>query len=527
MTHFRWKFPDIAFFTTLALLLALMPLLSFDFGITWDEYFHQAYGKKVLRFYTSGFTNDSAMRYFVMHLYGGFYDLLTTLVVKALRVFYEYDVRHMVNAAFGWLAVFSAGMLARKLFNAWAGLAAVLLLVITPRFFAHCMNNPKDIPFAAMFMLSLYALSFVREHYPYVNRKNCLFMIGAIALTLNIRVGGLLLLAYAGGWLSVQMFFDRKALDCSRLLRVGGVFAGCCVLTITLGTLFWPWALQNPLVRPFQALREMGHFPAEFLELFQGQIINTLHLPWHYSLTWLGITLPLGFITLFALSPLLLAKTPQRRAGYALLVATLFPIAYVIATHAVLYNATRHLLFIYAPMAVLAAGSVARLLEMGKRRKIWWVLTVCVAVAGFYHPLLFQLREHPNQIVYFNQLIGGTKAAFNRYDLDYWGNSYKQGVDILNDMAVKHGRPIHFTAGMAGHVAAQYAQRFPMLFPKEFGQGDFHLELVLGIDMQPLFSEGKVLSTLEVDSAPILLIKQDVVVPPKKEASATTTPENW
>ena len=66
-----------------------------------------------------------------------------------------------------------------------------------------------------------------------------------------------------------------------------------------------------------------------------------------------------------------------------------------------------------------------------------------------------------------------------------------------------------------------------MLFPKEFGQGDFHLELVLGIDMQPLFSEGKVLSTLEVDSAPILLIKQDVVVPPKKEASATTTPENW
>ena len=207
MTHFRWKFPDIAFFTTLALLLALMPLLSFDFGITWDEYFHQAYGKKVLRFYTSGFTNDSAMRYFVMHLYGGFYDLLTTLVVKALRVFHEYDVRHMVNAAFGWLAVFSAGMLARKLFNAWAGLAAVLLLVITPRFFAHCMNNPKDIPFAAMFMLSLYALSFMRERYPYVNRKNCLFMIGAIALTLNIRVGGLLLLAYAGGWLSVQMFF--------------------------------------------------------------------------------------------------------------------------------------------------------------------------------------------------------------------------------------------------------------------------------------------------------------------------------
>jgi hypothetical protein len=42
-------------------------------------------------------------------------------------------------------------------------------------------------------------------------------------------------------------------------------------------------------------------------------------------------------------------------------------------------------------------------------------------------PLVFQARNHPNQIVYFSPLMGGPKSAFARYDMDYWGKQRAAG----------------------------------------------------------------------------------------------------
>jgi hypothetical protein len=38
---------------------------------------------------------------------------------------------------------------------------------------------------------------------------------------------------------------------------------------------------------------------------------------------------------------------------------------------------------------------------------------------------------HPDQYVYYNALTGGVKGAENRFELDYWGNSYAEAVDLL------------------------------------------------------------------------------------------------
>jgi hypothetical protein len=38
---------------------------------------------------------------------------------------------------------------------------------------------------------------------------------------------------------------------------------------------------------------------------------------------------------------------------------------------------------------------------------------------------------HPFQCVYFNRAIGGLQGADGRYETDYWGNSYKEGVEWL------------------------------------------------------------------------------------------------
>ena len=59
--------------------------------------------------------------------------------------------------------------------------------------------------------------------------------------------------------------------------------------------------------------------------------------------------------------------------------------------------------------------------------------------AGLASVLIFDIRFHPNQGVYFNFLVGGPRGAFTRYDMDYWGNCVLQAVEWAVDTARASG----------------------------------------------------------------------------------------
>jgi hypothetical protein len=44
---------------------------------------------------------------------------------------------------------------------------------------------------------------------------------------------------------------------------------------------------------------------------------------------------------------------------------------------------------------------------------------------------------HPQEYVFFNQAAGGLAGAAANYETDYWGNSYREAVNIL----VRHVQP--------------------------------------------------------------------------------------
>jgi hypothetical protein len=56
--------------------------------------------------------------------------------------------------------------------------------------------------------------------------------------------------------------------------------------------------------------------------------------------------------------------------------------------------------------------------------------------------MAFNVRAHPNQIVYFNELVGGPRGAMGRYDLDYWGNCLLEAVDWTAAAARAARRPV-------------------------------------------------------------------------------------
>jgi hypothetical protein len=45
------------------------------------------------------------------------------------------------------------------------------------------------------------------------------------------------------------------------------------------------------------------------------------------------------------------------------------------------------------------------------------------------------LRLHPYEYIYYNSFAGGVQGASRRYELDYWGTSYREAASYLNEYA--------------------------------------------------------------------------------------------
>ena len=50
----------------------------------------------------------------------------------------------------------------------------------------------------------------------------------------------------------------------------------------------WPWAHQNVLWNPIQAIRVATAFPALFPVLFEGAYVLSNELPWYYLIKMIG-----------------------------------------------------------------------------------------------------------------------------------------------------------------------------------------------------------------------------------------------
>ena len=427
----------IAFWGLAAALLPTMVLASFYFGVTWDEKSRHHYGELVWDFYT-GARGMEAFPETGGHLYGGLFDVLA---VAAERVFpgNRYEIRHVIGAIFGWLGIVYAGRLAGRFFGAWSAVITLVLLAPSPRFFGDAMNNPKDLPFAAVSVVSLYYISLMSPRWPYLSFGTAVKIAVPVALALSIRAGALLYAGYAG-MLAGAFFLAERTYDWRRLLNLSLRLLGLLAAVLVMGTVAWPWAQQNPFIRPIIGLLGFSNFDYGGMVLFRGVEYVASELPWTYVPTWLAISTPP-----VVLVGVLLSLAPQpagvRWPRAALWFIVLLPIAIVVLRGSTIYDGIRHLLFIYPPLVLIAASGWAVWLSsaVGPRRRL--VAGVLLAI-GLADVLIFNVRAFPNQIVYFNQLVGGPKGAFLRYDMDYWGNCLLEAVDWSAALARRSGQPV-------------------------------------------------------------------------------------
>lgn len=153
------------FAATAAAISIVMPWLPADYGITWDEPARFANGSLVVSFYrgelrAADFPDDGS------RLYGGLFDV-TAYAVHQLAGSDVWVTRHRVNAAFGAIGIVATGLFAATLLTPSAGTLAMILMALSPRYFGHAMNNPKDIPFAALCMVALLSFLLLRREPPF------------------------------------------------------------------------------------------------------------------------------------------------------------------------------------------------------------------------------------------------------------------------------------------------------------------------------------------------------------------------
>ncbi|MBC7553178.1 MAG: glycosyltransferase family 39 protein [Taibaiella sp.] len=483
---------------SLVVIVILMTVMSFSYGLSGDEVDMNEYGKAILKYFTTlggdqtvfnmpqEFNRDGVIQY-----YGGFFDIVCAIANKVSPLG-QYATRHMLNAWAGFLAIFFAARIAGMAFSKQAAVLCAWLMFLSPFFLGHAMNNPKDIPFATAYIASIYCIINLFRHLPKPRIKDYVYAILSIGITIDVRVGGILLIPYlfvfAAIVFVIRQCFQGQATAPKDWIKPLAIVA---VLGYLAGSLFWPYGQKNPISNPLTALHEMSNFKVSILQLFEGTKVPSSELPANYLIKSFIITnsyVLLAGLILMAFFLWGARKRPMAAVIYFVVFTGLFPIFYIIYSKANVYHSWRHVMFAFPSLAIAAAGG-------------WHYFTVYlaqknfkygIAVAGLLliEPVLFIAGTFPNTVCYYNGFAGGVEGAYSNYEMDYYYNSVKQDAEWLKTNVIAKMKPTDtLVIGCnAAHLLSKYLTeyknvrvdyvRFRERNQKQWDYSVFHIALI-------------------------------------------------
>ncbi|MCP3958617.1 MAG: hypothetical protein GY719_12260 [bacterium] len=431
-----------------AVLLAWCGAALDQYNVTWDEALGDFFfGQRYLSFFTSfdpvylDFRADPYPEDHVPDLRRSpfrtrpweHYPVASTLAAACSNVLSgwlglldPFDGFHAANLLLAGVLAWVFYRFCERRHGALAATAAVVLLFSSPRVFAHLMANVKDFPLMVFFTLA--AVVFARAWESGSTRG--LLAAGVLwGLALGTKVNALFLPAIPLGLLVLggvpEPWKGRRG-------RWLWTLAGAGALGVMVMFVVWPYLWADPLGRMAENLRfVVFREDSTRLESF-APVVQAI---------WL--TTPPAFLALFAVGLIPCLKAAWTRDRHALL--PLVWIAAVLARYlvprAVNYDGVRHFLELFPAMAIVAGVGVAWLAKHASnalRRFGARPVRIAILVLALLPGAWTLLRTHPFQLAYWNAFAGGYAGA-RANDLpqacDYWGTSYRLGLEWLNTNA--------------------------------------------------------------------------------------------
>jgi hypothetical protein len=414
-----------------------------DYGISWDEEFQWRQNGEIN--YNYIFHNDrKALLDGNEKYHGPAFELILVLVQKALHLSDSRDVffaRHLVTFLTFFTGVIFFYFLCKRVFKSWKiALTGCIFLVLSPRIFADSFYNSKDPIFLVLFIISMYAFLVYHEKPTY---KNAILYALACAFTIDTRILGIILPLISFGFIGAE-FISNTITKAKDRFHYGSLLIFITML-IVFTILFWPVLWKDPIFHFMAAFAEMSKYNWGGMVLYQGEYIKATQLPWHYLPVWIGISTPIPYLLLFPVGLFFIVKQIctghgnfiiEKQKQLLVLVVFFLPLLMVIILKSPVYDAWRHVFFIYPAFVLIVLYGVQYVYQRIKWKIIVVALLTCVI--GFYLFLLIHL--HPYQNVYFNFLAGkNMKEVKRNFELDYYGVSSKQALEYIlkNDPSVK------------------------------------------------------------------------------------------
>lgn len=384
----------------------------------------------------------------LMHLYGASFDTFTTLLIRWFGISDVMDFRHLVNSFFGFLCMFFGALIMRRATGgswkyAWITL---VMLFVTPRLLGESFNNPKDIPFAAGYVISIYYAIKAFSNLKVIRTSAVIGLVLATALGISIRIGGLLsiaiFVAYAGlryiNFIGTKNFFAFKWKGFFKLL-VTLVIAGFA--SYIIGILFWPYGMDDPFTNPMKAFKSFSNYAGSIRQLFEGKLFDSDMLPRYYLFKYVIITTPIAALLGILLNFVLPAWKKKKFSTdiFLILFAAVFPVLYIFTQKSQVYGGLRHILFTI-PFFVMSGVVGYYLIENWLAQKSWAKFAVPgVALGLSLLPAAFIAKNHPLEYIYFNETVGGTAGAYGNYEMDYYLAGLRPSSEwFLNNVARKN-----------------------------------------------------------------------------------------
>lgn len=548
------------FWTFIVLIIAfffLLPIMSTDAGNSGDEDgFQWPYAEQIYNFYATGGKDTTCLQNDDMGMHGGFFDQFTYTIVKWFNIDDYSQLRHICNALFGWICILFVGLLAYKLGGWRAGVFAIILLFLSPRFIGHSFNNPKDLIYASMMMAGLYYVFCLVKEYPNPKISTSIKLAIFAALAIVSRFAGYLLFAYLVFFLIIYHIILNKKSSLSKnsfktigryvifVAAIGLVSFGICIA-------LWPYIMSSPIKTTLKIFTEMSQYNISIRQLFEGSLQWSDVLPWYYTPKYIFMTIPIaviiGTILFFAFCWI---KKEDRFWAFFVFFTFFFPVFWIVYTHANVYGGWRHAIFAYPPMVAAAGWGFDALVKWIEKKltvnneqltnnerkegescsdeskpisakgiivNIASVILLLVLLIG---PIRHIIANHPYEYVYFNELAGGMDKVYGNYEMDYYYHSTREASEwiIANAEPNADGSKIKVATWHIASVNYFFRNdtaRFVPLFCRWYEKGnndwDYAIFTITGIAPEQIkhataFPPVDCIKTIDVDGKPICLI---------------------
>jgi hypothetical protein len=331
------------------------------------------------------------------------------------------------------------------------GLIAMLVVLLTPRFLGDIPANPKDVPFAVAYLISITAIYFstsaVFTKYPFVK---VIFIGCLLGYTQSLRAVGFTLYPVYFIW---SVYKNKKSV-------VNSFFETLCTLFIALFVMcvIWPAVGSNF----FANLKKYFALSSDYslwdgTTLFLGKYYTDKNIPRSYMPIWLVVTMPLTYlvVSIYGFIIVLKKRIFNFHTFIACLIVYNFAIYFLI--NPVSYNGIRHFMYIVLLISLFASLSLFELIE-STPKKIYVV--VCVFFICYQLVTLYKISKlFPYQYIYFNELLGSYNTTATKFDTDYWGTSYKElSLKIKQTTTQNPNVPVKYYSCKMGSAVDYYLQ---------------------------------------------------------------------